>query len=379
MIIKISKGCCISVNCGKFLLLAFLLLITVGSLFSRDLIVKGRITNIVGGIVPNTKVSMVAGNKEYTALSGNTGDYTLNIPGIYSDISEVLEPGVPYPNPFSHAVNIPFMTGVSGDILLSVYNINGQKIKDMLYPGVSPGSYQLIWDGCNDNGSPVRQGFYIYTINFNGKRWSGRLIKASGYSTYAASNSLESVFMPPSGEPAPGSVSIPVVTNVTNPDYYPVRLTDIVLRQDTIIDFVLAKKQALPFKTQDKYIAMYTGTGYRDMLIKGVNLGSAPPGTFPGEIAYAISDEYYRTWIARMAQAGFTTLRVYTMHPPVFYEMLAEYNQRHQDKPLLLVQGIWLDEVDDSVDPLEYDLTLRETVFSQEIKDVVDVIHGNKK
>lgn len=360
-------------------LLVLMLLTFTGYAFSRDLIVKGTITDILGGIVPNAKVTMVSGSKEYSAVSGTNGKYTLKIPGIYSDISEILEPGVPYPNPFSHAVNIPFMTGVSGDVLLTIYNIAGQKITDMLYQNVSPGSYQLIWDGCNDNGTPVRQGFYIYVLNFNGQRWSGRLIKAQGYTTYAANNSLESVFMPPTVEPSPGSVRIPVITNVSSTGYYPVRLTDIVLKQDTVVDFVLAKTQALPFKTQDKYIAMNTGTGYRNMLIKGVNLGSSPPGTFPGEIAYAISDEYYRDWIARMAQAGFNILRVYTLHPPVFYEMLAEYNQRHQDKPLLLVHGIWLDEPDDYEDPFEYDLTLRETVFKQEIKDLIDVIHGNKK
>jgi len=31
---------------------------------------------------------------------------------------------------------------------------------------------------------------------------------------------------------------------------------------------------------------------------------------------------------------------------------LAEYNQRHPDKPLLLFQGIWLEEIEDGSDPI---------------------------
>ncbi len=379
MIFKISADSCISVFCRKLNLLAIVLFTSYGFSFSGELIVKGKITDILGGTVTNAKVSFLAGKTQYSAVSALDGTYTLKISGLYTDVAGEFEPGVPFPNPFSHAVNIPFIISSSGDILMSIYNINGQKIRDILYPSVAAGSYRLIWDGCNDNGTPVRQGFYIYVLSFKGYRYSGRIIKAAGYSTFVSETALESIGVPPAGQTPSGSFRMSVLTNVDCKDYYPVRLTDIVLTKDTTIDFVLAKKQAIPFKTQDKYIAMHTGTGYRNMLIKGINLGSSPPGTFPGEIAYAISPDMYRAWIARMAQAGFTTLRVYTLHPPVFYEMLAEYNQRHQDKPLLLVHGIWLEEPEDLEDPLEYDLTLRETAFSSEIKDIIDCVHGNKK
>ena len=34
-------------------------------------------------------------------------------------------------------------------------------------------------------------------------------------------------------------------------------------------------------------------------MLKGINLGSSPPGYFPGEIAYAISPEQYEKWIKK--------------------------------------------------------------------------------
>ena len=78
-----------------------------------------------------------------------------------------------------------------------------------------------------------------------------------------------------------------------------------------------------------------------------------------------------------MADAGFNSLRIYTLHPPVFYEKLANYNQRHPDNPLLLFQGIWLDEVENPSDPEAYDLLNRTETFTSDIKEVIDCINGN--
>jgi hypothetical protein len=378
MIYKKYISYCLSVICSKVFAPALLILTSFGFAFSTDLVVNGRVTDIGGSNVSNAKVSMFAGNTEYSALSRTDGTYSLKISGLYGTVSGDLEMGVPFPNPFTHSVYIPFMTSTSGEVLFSVFDIKGQKIRDLLYPSIVAGSYRLIWDGNNYNGTPVRQGFYIYVITFKGKKYSGRLIKASGYSTFAAANALETIQVSGSDPVTTGTLRIPVITNVDCKDYFPLNYTDIVLKRDTIIDFVLSKKSSLPFKAMDKYIGMYTGNGYRNMLLKGINLGSSPPGTFPGEIAYSIPDEMYKSWIARMAQAGFTTVRVYTLHPPIFYTLLDEYNQRHPDKPLLLFHGIWLEEMENPDDPLEYDLTLRESAFRGEIKDIIDCVHGKK-
>ncbi len=121
---------------------------------------------------------------------------------------------------------------------------------------------------------------------------------------------------------------------------------------------------------------MHTGSDYRPLVLKGINLGSSPPGYFPGEIAYAISPNEYEDWIEAMAEAGFNSLRVYTLHPPVFYEKLANYNQRHPDNPLLLFQGIWLDEVENYSDYDSFDLLNRTASFTNDIKEVIDCING---
>ena len=123
---------------------------------------------------------------------------------------------------------------------------------------------------------------------------------------------------------------------------------------------------------------MYTGTGYRSLNLKGINLGSSPPGYFPGEIAYAISALQYKNWISSIAKAGFNCIRIYTLHPPVFYETLSNYNYRHPDNPLLIFQGIWLGEVEDRSDRTQWDLTHRIVSFRTEIHEVIDCMHGKK-
>ncbi len=339
--------------------------------------VTGRVTDASGGIVANAKVSMTSGAAEYAAITGADGSYSLRISGIYSSISGLLEPGIPYPNPFSHSVNIPFIINSSGDVRLNIYNLSGQKIRDILFPDVDAGSYRIIWDGCNQNGTPQRAGLYFFAITFRGKTWSGRLVKAAGFSSYSAGTALEMMMLPPVTVPPSVSVRIPVITNVSCTDYYPVRFTDITIGRDTVINFELTRKQALPFKTSGSHIAMHTGSEYRPLMLKGINLGSSPPGYFPGEISYAITPDMYENWINRIAETGFNSIRVYTLHPPVFYEKLAEYNQRHPSDPLLLFQGVWLEEIEDRWDPASYDLMNRTTSFGKEIREVIDCIHGN--
>ncbi len=363
---------------SKIILLpALILIFSAVESSARDYIVTGKVTDPNGTFIPNAKVSFVAGTREYAANTKPDGTYSVRISGIYDNISGLIDVGMPYPNPFSQSVNVPFIINSQGDIRFSIYNFSGQKILEIVFDAVDPGSYQIVWDGCNQGGAPQPDGFYIYAITFKGKTKSGKLIKAAGFSSYSAGTSLEPVMLPPLIPPPAGRLRFPVITSVTCQNYYPLRLTDVTIGQDTIINLEITLKQEMPFRTMDENIAMHTGENYRSLVLKGINLGSSPPGTFPGEIAYAITSALYEEWIKEMAEAGFNSIRVYTLHPPVFYEKLADYNQRHTDNPLLLFQGIWLEEVEDPHNPASYDLLNRTAAFSREIHEVIDCINGN--
>ena len=343
-----------------------------------DYYVTGKVTDISGKPVPGASIFMNTGSFRYSAKSSAEGDYKLKISGVYGNILGPLEQGTPYPNPFGNSVNIPFMLSRTGDINFAVYSMSGQKITDMFFAAIDSGSYQIVWDGRNASGVPVRQGFYVYAITFMGQTWSGRLVKVAGSSFYSSASAIEQVMSPVPVIPSSGNVKVPVITTVSSANYYQVKLTDIVISRDTIMDFILQEKDPLPFKTAGNYIAVKKVSGYRSLILKGINLGSSLPGTFPGEIAYSISGDLYEKWIRRIVDAGFNCIRIYTLHPPVFYEKLANYNNRHPDDPLFLFQGIWLDEIEDPSISSEYDLIQRIPSFESSIREVIDCVHGKR-
>ena len=81
-----------------------------------------------------------------------------------------------YPNPFNPTTKIKFRTGNSRRVTLSVYDILGNKIKELTSSIYDPGEYNLIWDGTNTYGEKVSSGVYIYSLISNEIKKSGRMI-----------------------------------------------------------------------------------------------------------------------------------------------------------------------------------------------------------
>ena len=70
-----------------------------------------------------------------------------------------------YPNPFNPSTRIDFQTDVCSNISLSIYNLNGQLIRNLLHDYLIPNRYSVTWDGTNNLGQRVPSGLYIYTLN----------------------------------------------------------------------------------------------------------------------------------------------------------------------------------------------------------------------
>jgi hypothetical protein len=116
------------------------------------------------------------------------------------------------------------------------------------------------------------------------------------------------------------------------------------------------------------YLQRWDGKQYVDFYLKGVNLGVGIPGSQAGDLA--VTREQYARWFKRMGEVGFNNLRIYTLHPPHFYEELARYNQSHPERPLYLFHGVWIEE--DGHREL-YQATAE---FERNIREAVDAVHG---
>ncbi len=119
---------------------------------------------------------------------------------------------------------------------------------------------------------------------------------------------------------------------------------------------------------QDHFEIRSRGT-WTKVFLKAINIGLGLPGYFPGE--FSIGKHTYAKWFRQISELGVNSIRVYTIHPPSFYEAFRQFNESGQK--LYLLQGIWaeLPPGNDFASD-QYLLSIHES-----IKKAVDVIYGN--
>jgi hypothetical protein len=69
-----------------------------------------------------------------------------------------------YPNPFNPVTNIAYDLLERADVMLTVYNVVGQKVRTLVDRAESAGRHEVAWDGRDDSGEPVSSGIYLYRM-----------------------------------------------------------------------------------------------------------------------------------------------------------------------------------------------------------------------
>jgi hypothetical protein len=88
-------------------------------------------------------------------------ELTMNIPTLYQN----------YPNPFNPTTTISFsLTSQNSEkVELTVYNLKGQKVKQLISNQLPVGQYSIVWNGTDLNDQPVSSGVYFYKLAADGK------------------------------------------------------------------------------------------------------------------------------------------------------------------------------------------------------------------
>ena len=69
-----------------------------------------------------------------------------------------------YPNPFNPSTAIRYDLSTDGRVRLNVYDLVGQRIRQLLDGHQPAGRHQLEWDGANENGIVVASGVYLLRL-----------------------------------------------------------------------------------------------------------------------------------------------------------------------------------------------------------------------
>jgi hypothetical protein len=67
-----------------------------------------------------------------------------------------------YPNPFHRAMQVQFSVKQEGPVSLSVFNISGCLVRNLISTNLKSSNYVILWDGYDDKGKKVPNGIYFF-------------------------------------------------------------------------------------------------------------------------------------------------------------------------------------------------------------------------
>ena len=133
-------------------------------------VIDYSVLNLEEGIYENR--SLIAGSQSYSVIKfGNLGDPQNEPPFI----KETILHGN-HPNPFNPETNISFSIPSEQIVKLTIYNLKGQKVRELINGQFVSGEHSVIWNGKDDNGKQVGSGLYFYKLKTDGKEISKKML-----------------------------------------------------------------------------------------------------------------------------------------------------------------------------------------------------------
>ena len=94
------------------------------------------------------------------------------------NLEECMAPGLirNYPNPFNPKTSIEFTVPKEGKVLVTIYNIKGQKLKELLNKQMLAGKLTVSWDGTDNHDRLLGSGLYFAKIEQGNSRQIHKLL-----------------------------------------------------------------------------------------------------------------------------------------------------------------------------------------------------------
>ncbi|NOZ60441.1 MAG: T9SS type A sorting domain-containing protein [Calditrichaeota bacterium] len=72
-----------------------------------------------------------------------------------------------YPNPFNPETTIEYGIPRASNVEITIFNVQGEKIANVMRNFQQPGYHKIRWDGRNESGKPVASGIYLFQLKAN--------------------------------------------------------------------------------------------------------------------------------------------------------------------------------------------------------------------
>lgn len=80
------------------------------------------------------------------------------------------------PNPFNPVTQLEYSLAGTGPVSLTIFDITGRCIRELVNGIQTPGFHSVRWDGTNDMGYPVASGTFFYKLSTDGYQATGKMI-----------------------------------------------------------------------------------------------------------------------------------------------------------------------------------------------------------
>jgi len=105
----------------------------------------------------------------------------LQLEGAVSEENPIVKPAVTmlnsnYPNPFNPETTISFSVNQDSRVSIDVYNVKGQKVKNLVNDVRTAGQHSVVWNGKDANGRDVASGIYFYQMKADGYTATKKMI-----------------------------------------------------------------------------------------------------------------------------------------------------------------------------------------------------------
>ncbi|MDP3148365.1 MAG: T9SS type A sorting domain-containing protein [Ignavibacteria bacterium] len=243
----------ISQTASKLFCLSILILLLISETYSQTFTVNGNITTTDSTPVKYASITFIDqsdSTKKYFTNTDTSGNYQLSVITNLKDetpsLPQSFELMQNYPNPFSEETNIPYKLNEETNASVTIYNILGQAVKSFKSLEQAGGMHGVTWDGRDEFGKKVSTGVYFYRLLARGETQVKKMIYTVGGGTNAKLAggvfSYQGLKKERMGQPASGMYTIQIAnTETTRPKILFSETSNVILQQDTTIDFQIEK------------------------------------------------------------------------------------------------------------------------------------------